>query len=95
MNGLIGCLFIIIFGGIFLVIGFANMLFHALFGRNIFTGRTFTRRRPDPQGSAQAGSTASAGNAHHETGKGNSRQRRNNKIFEKNEGQYVDFEEVP
>ena len=77
-----------------MVLGFANMLFQALFGRSFFSGRTFTNRRPDPHAQQQAGPSASAGNAHHESGKGHSRQRRSSKIFEKNEGEYVDFEEV-
>ena len=88
MNGLIGCLFILIFGGILAIMGFASMIFQLLFGQ----------RRP-PRNTSHADPHTqrphtSTGNAHHENSRGNSRQRRSGKIFEKNEGKYVDFEEV-
>lgn len=40
------------------------------------------------------GAEYTAGNAHHETNGANGQTRRNGKIFEKNEGKYIDFEEV-
>lgn len=88
MNGLIGCLFILIFGGILAIMGFASMIIQLLFGP-----RRTHRNAPHTEPHAQHSHT-STGNAHHENSRGNSRQRRSGKIFEKNEGEYVEFEEV-
>lgn len=97
----LGCLFILFFGAIFLLVGLTRHFMQALFGR------TQTKSGPQqgrsggaygPRPNRQTGASrreAQAGNAHHEgTHNANSRQRRSGKIFEKNEGQYVDFEEI-
>lgn len=100
----LGCLFILIFGFVFIIIGFANSILR-MFGINLFSlykvGKKHNQQRsqqtnyhqPFEQNSTSTAGTHS-GNAHHEGGNPNSRQRRSNKIFEKNEGEYVDFEEV-
>lgn len=95
----LGCLFIFIFGFIFILLSFAFSFIRA--GRDylktLFGGaarRPNASQRQNSYGSS--GSTYShttSGNAHHE-GNPNSRQKRSNKIFDKNEGEYVDFEDV-
>ena len=96
MNGLLGCFFILIFGVIFIFIGLGRMFFQLLFGGGL--NRTHSSGTgSDPYGNRTAQNsrqTYTSGNAHHERNRANSRQRRSGKIFEKNEGEYVDFEEV-
>ncbi len=96
----LGCLFIFIFGFIFILLSFAFSFIRA--GRNflstLFGGSTAHRPNASQrQNPYSAGETSynhtTSGNAHHE-GNPNSRQKRSNKIFDKNEGEYVDFEDV-
>lgn len=94
----LGCLLVFIFGGIFLFLAFARYLFTLLFGngKTSFrpTGSTQSRNGT-PHGGAYGPGRTTAGDARHEqSGHPNSRQRRSGKIFEKSEGEYVDFEEV-
>lgn len=93
---MLGWLFILIFGIFFFALGVLRMFYQLFFGSSNRSSRT---QRPSYGGPRQGGTTyghtnTSAGNAHHEGARANSRQRRSGKIFEKNEGQYVDFEEV-
>ena len=94
----LGCLFIFLFGIIFMVIGFARMFWNLLFGKGLGATGSAQRQSTNPfnrtSAEQQTASRAHAGNAHHEGARANSRQRRSGKIFEKNEGEYVDFEEV-
>ena len=96
MNGLLGCLFILIFGGIFIFIGLARIIFRLLFGgsRVMHHANRNTQETYRNQTRHHARDTTTSGNAHHERGRANSRWRRSGKIFDKNEGQYVDFEEL-
>ncbi len=99
IKGMFGCLFILIFGFIFLLLGVFRMLYRMLFNH---PQHPYGRKRPETQANQgpHAGSKQSAytnsrpGDAHHEKARPNSRQRRSGKIFEKSEGEYVDFEEV-
>jgi len=91
MSNFFGCLFVLIFGFLFLLIAFAGMFVDMLRGghgrsRTIFDNDATNRSR-------SARNSAGTGDAHHESRK-NSRQRRSGKIFSKEEGEYVDFEEV-
>lgn len=92
---MLGCLFILIFGFIFLVIGVGNAIFRLLFGGVSSQRRqatnTYQRRSSAEQ---EFHSSTHAGNAHHEGSRKNSRQRRSGKIFAQDEGTYVDFEEI-
>lgn len=110
MKSMIGCLFILIFGFLLIAIGILRMFYQLLTGgnkRSAGYGGTHTQwsggfnNNRQTENTASEGTTAhtndgsySAGNAHHESANGNSRQRRSEKIFEKNEGEYIDFEEV-
>ena len=94
----LGCLFIFIFGFIFILLSFAFSFIRA--GRNYLnslfggsTRRTNASRQNPYGGGDNPYSHTTSGNAHHE-GNPNSRQKRSNKIFDKNEGEYVDFEDV-
>lgn len=42
----------------------------------------------------QSHNTGSSGNAHHEGGSTNNTEPRNGKMFSKDEGEYIDFEEI-
>lgn len=85
----LGCLFILLFGTILFVLGFARMIWQLLFGTSSRSGGN-TRQ----QSSGSFHHTSSSGNARHEGARPNSRQRRSKKIFEKDEGQYVEFEDI-
>lgn len=99
MKGMLGCLLILLFAGVFAAIG----LLHALWG---FFSPFLRGTRPDTPHAQQtrrrAGEEAwgtdsphgrtKAGNARHE-GEGEARHG-GGKIFGKDEGRYVDFEEV-
>ncbi len=86
----LGCLFVLIFGVVFVAFAFLQQLYHTFFGPT-----PSSRRSTSSSSSSQSYQrNTSSGNAHHETGRQNSRQRRSGKIFAKNEGEYVDFEEV-
>ncbi len=86
----LGCLFILLFGVVFVALAFLQQLFRAFFGQSPSSRRSTN----STNSSSHTQSTSTSGNARHEAGRKNSRQRRSGKIFEKNEGQYVDFEEV-
>lgn len=97
-KGMLGCLFILIFGGIFFIFGIFMFIYKTLFGKRKpqqgpwganFGGTGGTQQ----QSYQQTHTESTAGDAHHEANR-NSRQKRKEKIFEKNEGEYVDFEEV-
>lgn len=99
MHLLLGGLFIFIFGFIFILLSFAFSFIRAghnflntLFGGSTRRSNTSQRQNPYSVGENPNNHTTS-GNAHHE-GNPNSRQKRSNKIFDKNEGEYVDFEDV-
>lgn len=93
---MLGCLFILIFGIFFFAFGVLRMLYQLFFGSSPRAGQQqWTRpNRSQQSGSARSHTGYTAGDAHHEGSRPNSRKRRSGKIFEKNEGQYVDFEEV-
>lgn len=99
MTNFLGCLFILIFGAVLFFAGIARMVWQMLFGggfsRPAASARTQGRNphRPSPDASGNR-AEASPGDARHERRHGNSRQRRSGKIFERDEGQYIDFEEV-
>lgn len=87
---MLGCLFILIFGILLLVVGFGQMLLQLLFG-------TFRSGRSrifgaGPQNSANGSVRGSR--AHSATEGKKEKGKKNKKIFEKDEGEYVDFEEV-
>lgn len=95
MQGFLGCLFILVFFFIFLIIGVGNAFYRLLFGspasrsrQSGFSGRGSSSRSGETHFSGQSG------NAHHEGSRKNSRQRRSGKIFAQDEGTYVDFEEI-
>ncbi len=90
---LLGCLFIFIFGFIFILLSFAFSFIRAghnflntLFGGSARRSNTSQRQNPYSAGENP--------NNHTTSGNPNSRQKRSNKIFDKNEGEYVDFEDV-
>ncbi len=100
MKGMLGCLFILLFAGIFAAVGIIRALFNFIFPNYGGTPRDNARRQTrraysstdtDGGGGAMGGGTR-AGNARHET-KGNA-PASNGKIFSKDEGTYVDFEEI-
>ncbi len=86
----LGCLFVLLFGVVFVAFAFLQQFFRVLFGQTPRSGRSTNSTSNQQHSSAHT----SSGNAHRESGRKNSRQRRSGKIFEKNEGEYVDFEEV-
>ena len=106
----LGCLFILIFGGIFLLFAFSSAIIRWIYSTFIYrvlgikppTGNAGYGSNASSQSRSQHhtnssydSSTSHTGNAHHEGRyNGNSRQRRNGKIFTQDEGTYVDFEEV-
>lgn len=65
------------------------MIWQLLFGTPARGGHETHR-----QGSGTYHSACSSGNARHENARPNSRQRRSKKIFEKDEGKYVEFEDI-
>lgn len=85
----LGCLFTLIFGVIFFMLAFSRMIWQLLFGTPAH-GSHETQR----QGSGTRHSAYTSGNARHENTRPNSRQRRSKKIFEKDEGKYVEFEDI-
>lgn len=84
----------LIFGGIFFILAMGRMLFYMLFGGPTRQANHQQTRQNAQQRQQTYHRPSSAGNAHHESSHGNSRQRRSNKIFSSDEGEYVDFEEV-
>ena len=85
----LGCLFALIFGFFIFLFSIAHTLV-----RTIYSFLCFTPRRESGRSSRQSGNAQGKGasTAH---SKGNSRQRRSGKIFRKDEGEYIDFEEIP
>ena len=85
----LGCLFALIFGFFIFLFSIAHTLV-----RTIYSVLGFTPRRESGRSSRQSGNAQGQGasTAH---SKGNSRQRRSGKIFRKDEGEYIDFEEIP
>ena len=85
----LGCLFALIFGFFIFLFSIAHTLV-----RTIYSFLGFTPRRESGHSSRQSGNAQGqgTGTAH---SKGNSRQRRSGKIFRKDEGEYIDFEEIP
>ncbi|MGM9694478.1 MAG: DUF4834 family protein [Alloprevotella sp.] len=109
MNGFFGCLFILIFAAFFFVLGVVRMFYSLLFGGKSNPFNPFNQRRSrrttfggSPFGAGGTEQTfgdapfgqSRTGNAHHEASSSQGRNRRSEKIFEKDEGTYVDFEEV-
>ena len=85
----LGCLFALIFGFFIFLFSIAHTLVRTIYSFLGFTPRResgSSSRRPD-NAQGQGASTAHS--------KGNSRQRRSGKIFRKDEGEYIDFEEIP
>ena len=108
MNGFLGCLFILIFAAFFFVLGIVRMLHSLLTGgkSNTFNPFYTNRSRRQTFGGTPFGQNGTnetfrdadfeqdeTSNTHHDSYSQN-RKRRGEKIFEKNEGTYVDFEEV-
>lgn len=100
----LGCLFVFILGGIFFVIAVISWVFRTLFGVNIFAPFFVgSRRKASAFNSAERNDNTTSeqqrtthyntGNAHHEGGQ-ECRASDKGKIFDKSEGEYVDFEEV-
>lgn len=93
MKGLLGCLFILLLGIFIILFKSAQILLNFFLGtpqhpRNTHRTNAHSNRTSRSQ-------YTNTSNAHHESsGKGTASKRRNKKIFEKNEGKYVDFEEV-
>ena len=85
----LGCLFALIFGFFIFLFSIAHTLVRTI---NSFLG--ITPRRDNGRSNRQTGNAQNQGasTAH---SKGNSRQRRSGKIFKKDEGEYIDFEEIP
>lgn len=97
----LGCLFVFLFGAIFLLVAFSGFIVRWLYDTLMF--RVFGIKPPrqdartHSQGSASNayGHSTSAGNAHHEApSDSNSSRQRTGKIFSQDEGTYVDFEEI-
>lgn len=90
---MLGCLFILLFGGILFAVGLLKMLFQ-LFSGNMFRTARPESQRQGPRAQRPSGGGTTAGNARHEGQRANSRKRRSEKIFRRDEGRYVDFEEI-
>ena len=104
MHAFLGCLFILIFGVFLFIIGIFRLLSNWIFGGSMRSNPWNQARRQNTNRQtysntyteshqSQTHTDYTAGNAHHEN-RGNSRRSQNGKIFDKNEGEYVDFEEV-
>ena len=85
----LGCLFALIFGFFIFLFSIAHTLVRTIYSFLGFTPRKESGSNSRRPGNAQGQGT---GTAH---SKGNSRQRRSGKIFRKDEGEYIDFEEIP
>lgn len=98
MANFLGCLFILIFSlifGLFIAAwGFLRTGFKIFFGNKSFGQQQNKQHYNSANHSQRPHTSYSAGDAHHEGTRPNSRQRRSGKIFEKNEREYIDFEEV-
>lgn len=97
MTKLFGCFFVLLFGFILLLVGLFRSFYNSF--ANVFRPQS---QRPDAQARAQQPhtdtssrrrSSTASGNAHREAGGYGSQQ--SGKIFAHDEGEYVDFEEVP
>ena len=85
----LGCLFALIFGFFIFLFSIAHTLV-----RTIYSFLGFTPRRESGSSSRRSGNAQAQGTGPAQS-KGNSRQRRSGKIFRKDEGEYIDFEEIP
>lgn len=85
----LGCLFALIFGFFIFLFSIAHTLVRAIYSFLGITPRRESGRSNHQSGNAQNQGTSTAHS------KGNSRQRRSGKIFRKDEGEYIDFEEIP
>lgn len=85
----LGCLFALIFGFFIFLFSIAHTLV-----RTIYSFLGFTPRRESGSSSRRSGNAQGQGTSTAHS-KGNSRQRRSGKIFRKDEGEYIDFEEIP
>ena len=85
----LGCLFALIFGFFIFLFSIAHTLVRTIYSFLGITPRGESGSNSRRPGNAQGQGT---GTAH---SKGNSRQRRSGKIFRKDEGEYIDFEEIP
>ena len=85
----LGCLFALIFGFFIFLFSIAQTLVRTIYSFLGFTPHKESGSSSQRPGNAQGQGT---GTAH---SKGNSRQRRSGKIFRKDEGEYIDFEEIP
>ena len=104
MHAFLGCLFILIFGAFFFIIGIIRLFYHSIFGGAKRTnpwgqrtsGTTYNQNSSTGQNKSQSQTHTdyTAGNAHHEFGNESASPGRTGKIFNKNEGEYVDFEEI-
>lgn len=96
MKSLFGCLFIIIFGFVFIAIAFLRLFYRMLFGGNRPSGnRGSSRYDRESAGFGDGQRTGSSrGQNHAETQVRTGRYKPGEKIFDKNEGEYIDFEEV-
>ncbi len=96
MKGMLGCLFILLFAGVFIAIGlirtFLGFLFPGLWDARK-QNASYSRTARDTAQNAHSGSTHT-GNARHETRRQNAASSAGGKIFGKDEGTYVDFEEI-
>lgn len=91
-----GCLFILLFGFIFVLLGLVRRGYQLLFGqRTSSSGPTRPQQQARRSPEHEKRTSSASGDAHHEGDRYSTRQKVNGKIFEKNEGKYVDFEEVP
>lgn len=100
MYSFLGCLFVFLFGGLFLLLAFSRVIISWIYNALMFRLFGIKPPRHDTHAHSQSQSSTShpntsAGNAHHEgrTDHASSRQR-TGKIFSQDEGTYVDFEEI-
>ena len=102
MHAFLGCLFILIFGVFLFIIGIFRFLSSWIFGgstRNNMWNQGKPKNNSNTNqntysrnNQSQTHTDYTAGNAHHE--QRSNRNSQNGKIFDKSEGEYVDFEEV-
>lgn len=97
----LGCLFVLLFGAIFLLFAFSRYILGWLYDTLMFRIFGIKPPRKDSRSNSQSSTSStyrhstSAGNAHHESQSDSSSSRpRSGKIFSQDEGTYVDFEEI-
>ena len=95
-----GCLMVIFFLGIFLVLGVVSMVLNFFFGlwrttQRLKTGaKASSENHTRQQDSWQGGTGSAYSNSASGTKKNAKGTKQNGKIFQQSEGEYVDFEEV-